>query len=297
MDEAAKQKLIEDTFTNSLDVLNARSLYKKVYAINPAVAFKDVAKFWRSRQKFRYKGYNSYVANLPREQYHLDIAFLEGMMKDIILQREEDKATEEQDPDKIVKALKDMPYKFCFVCVDAFSKKVFTRAQKANNNAECLESTVKAFNEMGIPKQVYTDRGSEMYGLDSMLKEQRVEHIFTRTHAVFAERFIRFMKHHMDLKIRNLEDAMRWYVWLPPLTKYYNDNPQGTTKMSPNQAQDDKNAMSVKANKVLQSKHMRRYPPLHVGDKVRVYKKPNSTNTSGATATNGKDPTRSRRSP
>ena len=107
-----------------------------------------------------------------------------------------------------------------------------------------------------------------------MLKEQKVEHIFTRTHAVFAERLIRFMKHHMDLKIRNLEDATRWYVWLIPLTKYYNDNPQGTTKMSPNQAQEDKNAMTVKANIVLQSKNMRKYPPLQVGDKVKVYKKP-----------------------
>jgi hypothetical protein len=199
---------------------------------------------------------------------------MEGMMRDIILQREEDKPIDEQDPDKVKKETKEMPYRFCFICVDAFSKKVFTRAQKANNNAECLESTIKAFNEMGIPKQVYTDRGTEMYGLDAMLKEQRVEHIFTRTHAVFAERFIRFMKHHMDLKIRTLEDATRWWVWLGPLTKYYNDNPQGTTKMSPNQAEDDRNAMNVKANIVLQAKNMRRHPPLHVGDMVRVYKKP-----------------------
>ncbi len=91
MDEGEKLKLIEDTFTNAIEVLSVRSLYKKGYGINPAIAFKDVAKFWRSRQKFGYKGYNSFVANLPREQYHLDIAFMEGMMKDIMLQREEDK--------------------------------------------------------------------------------------------------------------------------------------------------------------------------------------------------------------
>ena len=110
--------------------------------------------------------------------------------------------------------------------------------------------------------------------MQTFLEENRVEHLQTRTHAVFAERFIRFMKGQMDIKIDNTEDAMRWYVWLPSVTKYYNNNPQGTTKMSPNEAQDDKNAMEVKANIVLQSKHMRKYPPLHVGDEVKVYKKP-----------------------
>ena len=29
MDEGEKQKLIEDTFTNAIEVLNARSLYKR----------------------------------------------------------------------------------------------------------------------------------------------------------------------------------------------------------------------------------------------------------------------------
>ena len=71
-----------------------------------------------------------------------------------------------------------------------------------------------------------------------------------------------------------MEDAKRWLVWLIPITKYYNENPQGTTKMSPNEAQDEKNAMNVKANIVLQSKHMRRHPPLHKGDMVKVYTKP-----------------------
>ena len=131
-----------------------------------------------------------------------------------------------------------------------------------------------AFNDMGVPKQIYTDRGVEFVGFKNFLEENRVEHLQTRTHAVFAERFIRFMKAQMDIKIDNVEDAKRWYVWLPAVTKYYNNNPQGTTKMTPLEAQQDKNAMEVKANIVLQSKHMRKYPPLRVGDEVKLYKKP-----------------------
>jgi len=78
----------------------------------------------------------------------------------------------------------------------------------------------------------------------------------------------------MDIKIDNVEDAARCFVWLGPITKYYNSNPQSTTKMTPNEANDENNAMTVKANIVLQSKHMRKYPPLHKGDMVKVYMKP-----------------------
>ena len=83
-----------------------------------------------------------------------------------------------------------------------------------------------------------------------------------------------YMLHTKHIKIDKVEDALRWFIWLKPVTKYYNENPQGTTKMSPNEAQNDRNAMTVKANIVLQSKHMRKYPPLHVGDEVKVYVKP-----------------------
>jgi hypothetical protein len=194
-------------------------------------------------------------------------------MRDIMLQKEEDKPIDQQDSDKVKEEVRKMPFKFCYICIDVFSKKVFTKAQKANNQEECLKSTVAAFNELGIPRQICTDRGTEFNGLKALLEQERIENIQTRTHAVFAERFIRFMKNHMDIKIRNLEDATRWYVWLTPLTKYYNENPQGTTKLSPNEAQQDRNAMTVKANIVLQSKHMRKYPPLKVGDMVKVYQK------------------------
>ena len=87
-----------------------------------------------------------------------------------------------------------MEWGFCFICVDVFSKKVFTRAQRKNNQEECRVSMIEAFNEMGVPKQTYTDRGTEFNGHSAFLEENRVEHIFTRTHAVFAERFIRSMK-------------------------------------------------------------------------------------------------------
>ena len=59
---------------------------------------------------------------------------------------------------------------------------------------------VKAFNEMGVPKQIYT----EFQGISEFLKENGIDHMQTRTHAVFAERFVRFMKGRLDEKIDNV---------------------------------------------------------------------------------------------
>jgi transposase InsO family protein len=168
-----KQKLIADILKKSLEVENLRTLYKKAYAANKAIEWKDVQKFWRKRQKFGYKGYNSFVANLPRQQYHIDIAYMQGMMKDIM---------QEKDPEHWEET-KHMEWRFCFICVDAFSKRVFTKAQKNNTQEDAKKSLVEAFNDMGIPKQIYTDRGTEFQGMQAFLEENRVEHIQTRTHA------------------------------------------------------------------------------------------------------------------
>ena len=44
--------------------------------------------------------------------------------------------------------------------------------------------------------------------------------------------------------------------------------------MTPKDAEQDKNAMTVKANILLKAKHERNYSPLNKGDEVKVYKKP-----------------------
>ncbi len=261
---ADKQAIIADVFKKSMDVDDNKSLYRKAREKDLSIEWKDILEFKRRKQKQGYKGYNSYIANLPREQYHIDVAYIQGMMKDIM--QEKDRGNWQQ--------IQDLAFPFCFICMDVFSKRVFTRAQKANNQAEAKESMAKAFNDMGVPKQIYTDRGTEFQGMSEFLKENGIDHIQTRTHAVFAERFIRFMKGRLDEKIDNVEDALRWFIWLNELTKYYNNHVHDTTKLTPKEAEKDENAMTVKANIVLKSKQMRRYPPLRVGDEVKIYKKP-----------------------
>ena len=57
--------------------------------------------------------------------------------------------------------------------------------------------------------------------------------------------------------------------------------------MTPKDAEQDKNAMTVKANILLKAQYNRKYPPLDKDDEVKVYKKPERDNTKRATTTSG----------
>ena len=62
---------------------------------------------------------------------------------------------------------------------------------------------------------------------------------------------------------------------LPSFLQHYNEKYKNdTTKMTPKDAEQDKNAMTVKANILLKAKFNCKYPPLDEGDEVKVYKKP-----------------------
>ena len=54
----------------------------------------------------------------------------------------------------------------------------------------------------------------------------------------------------------------------------------GTTKLTPNEAHKDKNAVEAKANSLMKETYFRKYPKLNVGDKVKIYNKGKGNYTS-----------------
>jgi hypothetical protein len=260
-----KMDTISEIHKKSINLETNASLYKKAHAADNSILWKDILEWKRRRQKSPMKGYNSCIANLPREQFQMDLANIVAMMKAIMQEKGFEEAEE----------LNNMEWKYCFICTDVFSKRVFAKPQRTTQQEETKQNVKRAFEAMGIPKQIYTDRGNEFQGLGTLLTENNIQHLQTRTHAVFAERWIRFMKGRLDEKIDNIEDADRWYIWLNEIVKYYNNEYKNdTTKMTPKDAEQDKNAMDVKANIIMKSKHMRNYPDINKGDEVKVYQKP-----------------------
>ena len=275
---------------------------KKDTEIGKQVTMEDVKQFWRGTaagQTKPYTGYNSYTASLPREQYHVDIAYMSkaktkeeakkmgGFLPEDEGRKEEnieDDNVEEVEPEapKGKKGLKNIPmlYGFhpkAFICVDVFSKKVSVTGIDGTTPEEALKGMVKAIEQLGPPKEVFTDDGGEFKGqFAAYLKEQGIQHIVTRNHAMFAERFTRYLRWH--LHDRQAAHGGDWGVWAQDVVKRYNEGTDekpthATTKLSPNEGHQDKNALDVKLNLVMAAKRNRTYPELREGDQVKIHQK------------------------
>ena len=121
---------------------------------------------------------------------------------------------------------------------------------------------------MGVPGKIYTDRGKEFEGVfETWCTKEGIKKITTRGFARFGERFIRYVK--MQLwKRKDLEGG--WERQLPIIMKQYNSTPNVHSKLTPLEAHQDENALQQKLALMMQQKQDRKYPPLEVGDKVRI---------------------------
>ena len=279
-------------------ITTVKGLYAKAKKANKLVTMEDVQEFWRGQEAGQIKdmkGYNSYVASLPRQQYHLDIAYItkakskaEMSEKGGFLPEEEgvkdglNPDEEEEAPKKKKRGLKNIPdiwgkFPKAFIAVDAFSKKVSVTPVEGTTSEDSVKGMKKAMEDLGPPIEVYTDDGGEFKGaFATYLEGQNIKHIVTRRHAMFAERFTRYLRWH--LRDRQKRFGGDWGVWASDIVKNYNKGTEEkpthtTTKLSPDEGHKDENALDVKLNLVMQAKRDRNYPPLEEGDRVKIYQK------------------------
>ena len=60
---------------------------------------------------------------------------------------------------------------------------------------------------------------------------------------------------------------------LPPVLKKYNSSKHSSTKLTPNEAHDDKNNMDVKVNLTRREKTTRKYEEINENDTVKIFTK------------------------
>ena len=232
---------IKDTFTDA----------KKK---DKTITYDDVKKWFDNNftRKTNLKGYNSYIANEPFEEFQMDLFFINDL--------------ENQD------------YKIGLLMIDIFSKYMTVVPLKTKQPLDVLEGIKQCIKNMGEnPISIYTDdEGSfnskqvKQYFLDS-----QIQHIVTRGHAPVAERAIRTIKDLMYRRIEKAPDA-QWAsneILKSSLTTYNNKMVNRSTKLTPNEARDKKNVLTVKTNLELHRVKKRKYPDINVGDSVRIYTK------------------------
>jgi hypothetical protein len=202
-------------------------------------------------------GKNSFVAPGPGYEYQIDLFYLSD--------------------------LKNQKMKYGCVCIDIFTKYAWVVAiptRKGGSVAfgiiECLNN-MKNHNFDGNPSIIYTDAEQAM-DLKEFYTERKIKHYITRNHAAFAERFIRTYKAMLykridSVKENNIGDPQWTDYNYQVLLTYNNKLVHSSTKMTPQDAAKQTNEVDVKTNLELRAKKNRNYPPLNVGDNVKILRK------------------------
>ena len=254
-----KDALLKKIYYDLAGYGSVLTTYNDAKSIDPSIT-KAYVKWWFFGNVINRKqpnGLNSFVAPGPGYEYQVDLFYLSD--------------------------LKKQKMKYGCVCIDIFTKYAWVvpipsrlGPDVAFGIIECLKN-MRENNFKDNPSIIYTD-GEAAFNLKEFYTTRGIKHVITRNHAAFAERFIRTYKAMLykridSVKENNITDP-QWttYNWNVILT-YNTKLIHSSTKMTPKEAAKQSNEIDVKANLEIKAKNNRRYPPLEVGDKVKIARK------------------------
>ena len=112
------------------------------------------------------RGNISFVAREPLQQFQIDLIYMP-------------------------KSWFNNGYKYIFACVDTFSKKADMIPLKDREQTTTTKAFEKILDNMGIPKTIYSDQGSEFKNntFQKLLDKHNIKIIFALGHASFVESF------------------------------------------------------------------------------------------------------------
>jgi len=209
------------------------------------------------------KGDNSYVAPEPLHEFQVDMFWYKN--------KQTDYPTLKEQTGKKYTAGVNM---YGLLAIDSFTKYVWVVPLDRKLQSSWTSALEQIFDKMGKPKTIYADPDSTLLAtnMSRWLKNRDVELITTKNHANIAERAIRTIKSMLDKRVDDNPGA--WTRYLPDvLSKYNKSKDHSSIGMSPEEATKPQNEFEVRTNLEIHRRHNRKYPPLEVGDKVRLFKK------------------------
>ena len=174
--------------------------------------------------------------------------------------------------------LKDKEFKGGLAIIDIFTKYATLIPTTDNKAPTFLEALKKGIQNMeGKPKTIYADSEGAWFNKEvkDYLEENSIKLIITLSHAHVVERLIRTLKSMIYKRIEAAEqndgEVKRWVDVLYPVLLTYNRRMvHSATKLTPHDALKPSNKIAVKLNLELAAKHLRKYPEVKVGGRVRV---------------------------
>jgi hypothetical protein len=164
------------------------------------------------------------------------------------------------------------------VMIDIFSKYAVVIPLPSKETGDIASGILEGINKMGKkPDIIYTDDEGALSttAMKEYFEKQKIKHIITRSHAWFAERFIRTFKFSLFKRVEaSKKENVQWTDFIFEILLTYNNKiKHSATGFTPSNAKKKGNETDVKLNLLNKKKHDRRYPLLSIGDKVKIYRK------------------------
>lgn len=167
-------------------------------------------------------------------------------------------------------------FKYILLAIDVFTRKVRIVALKNKLAPTVLMAIRNILDDMGHPKYVVTDRGTEFINrlVKTFFDDNNIKYFYPSSEhkASYAERANRTIQE-LLFKYMTHNNTKTYYNILPDIEKTYNTRYHRSIKMSPNEAEKRKNQHIVRS--ILFSSHndvvTKKKPPLlKIGQRVRI---------------------------
>jgi len=249
MNTEEKNKLLKDIYYDPLHGFNGvDALFRKVK--KQGISRKEVAEFLKKqeivqRTRKQFKSFNSFVATAPLQEMQIDLIYLENPHLN--------------------------QAKYCLTAIDIFSKKATAIPLKRKTGAETADAFKEVLKQLGVPKLIYSDQGSEFKNkhFEKVLDDNEIKTEWEVNKAPFIERWNQNLKKRLYKYLNSHPKLKTWINVLPQIVKNYNNTIHNTTGVKPDDVNDAiQDWVLFQISK--KAKFGRKYGKLEIGDKVRL---------------------------
>ena len=225
---------------------------------DPSITMQDVKEWFEEnvQRKKQLSGYNSFIAPHVLYEFQLDLFFISK------------------------NDLQTQKFSIGLVLIDVFSRKAAVMPIMSKQPADITAGIMEGLNKLGKPHLIYSDDEGSLNNQDlvDFFKDQQIENYKTRGHPHFVERFIRTFKDmlfkRVDADEKKGKVNIQWVDYIPEIMLTYNSKMVHSAHgMTPNDAHKKGNHLEVKMKLEMNRIKTRKYPPVRVGDEVKIYRK------------------------
>jgi len=248
-----KDEILSFIYLDPAGFGSIKQTYAEARKKDKSITMQDVKDFIDKHveQKKQLRGYNSFIAHGPKEEYQVDLFFLPK---------------------------KDFPtesYIGGVIAIDIFTRFITIIPIKTKTIPDIMDAVKQILNKMGKPKTIYSDNeGAWSAGteISKYFQDENIRHIITLSHPAFSERAIRTIKGGIYKRLKVPSDTNWSGLIFQILAKYNYKSVHSSTGFTPAEAEKKQNHINVKLNMEMKKKKSRMYPDIEVGDYVRIHK-------------------------